>query len=279
MVTNGFDSSQKTSDRALAFVFGASNVRRGLPSLLQIACSTLGSSWDLVITAGHGRSYGATSHVLGRGLPGITSAQWHQHLQHANQRTWALFTDVGNDILYGRTALQISDWLEYCVELLRRDEVKITIVGLPIEVLKRVGRKKFLLLRTIFFPKSDLNFSTALERVERLDEAVRTIAQRYQTDFVEPSSKWYGVDPIHVMYRHYDALWQSALPWLNDKKSPIFIGENEQRAQVIRNALQRWRWMMMLFFVRAHEQTWFAFQRAMMQPALRIDEQRNVWFY
>jgi hypothetical protein len=269
----------ETANRALAFIFGASNVRRGLPSLLQTTCNTLGTNWDLIVTAGHGRSYGAASYVFGRGLPGITSAHWHRHLDQSLQHKWALFTDVGNDLLYGKTPLQISDWLEQCVAVLCRDRAMITIVGLPFEVLKRVGRKKFLLLRTIFFPKSELDFLTALERIELLEESVREIAQRYQTKYVEPSSTWYGMDPIHVMYGYYDVLWQRSLPWLNDEKSPFFIGENEQRSFNANRALQRWRWMMKMFFVRAHEQTWFTFQRSMKQPALRIDAQRNVWFY
>lgn len=279
MVSSDANKPPEVRDRALAFIFGASNVRRGLPSLLQTACNTLGTSWDLVVTAGHGRSYGATSYVFGRGLPGIANADWHRHLDQSHQHKWALFTDVGNDLLYGQTPQQISDWLEQCVSVLIRDQAMITIVGLPFEVLKRVGRKKFLLLRTIFFPKSGLDFLTALERIERLDASVRAIAQRYQTKYVEPSSTWYGMDPIHVMYGYYDVLWQHSLPWLSDKKSPFFIDENEQRALGAIRALQRWRWMMRLLFVRAHEQTWLSFQRSMKQPALCVDTHRNVWFY
>lgn len=279
MVDCRVNPGKKTDERALAFVFGASNVRRGLPSLLQTTQKTLGPSWDLVITAGHGRSYGANSYVLGRGLPGILSAHWQRHLQRDTTLKWALFTDVGNDLFYGREPIEICDWLEQCVAILSRDGAKITIVGIPFEVLKRVGRKKFLLLRTIFFPKSGLNFSAASERIDRLEETLRAVAQRYQTNYVEPSSTWYGIDPIHVMYHQYAALWKKALPWLNDEKSPFFIGENEVSSLSSRDALARWRWMMMLFFIRAHQQTLFSFQRSMQQPALRIDAQQSVWFY
>lgn len=134
-------------------------------------------------------------------------------------------------------------------------------------------------MRTIFFPKSDLDFYTALERIERLEESLRDIAQRYHAKYVEPLSAWYGIDPIHVMYGCYDGLWRRALPWLNDKKSPIFLDESASSSFAMRDAMQRWRWMMMLFFVRADEQTWFSFQRSMRQPALSLDAHRNVWFY
>jgi len=271
--------AEKIDERALAFVFGASNVRRGLPSLLQTTQKTLGPRWDLVITAGHGRSYGASSTVLGRGLPGIISADWQRHLQQDTTRKWALFTDVGNDLFYGREPIEICDWLEQCVAILSRDGATITIVGIPFEVLKRVGKKKFLLLRTFFFPKSGLDFFAASERIDRLEEALCAVAQRYQTNYVEPSSTWYGIDPIHVMYRCYDELWKKVLPWLNDEKSPFFIGKNEISSSSARDSLARWRWMIMLFFVRAHQQTLFSFQRAMKQPALRIDAQQSVWFY
>ena len=267
------------SSKPLVFVFGASNVRRGLPSLLEITRRTLGPQWDLIVTAGHGRSYGTLSHVFGRGLPGIRDAQWKKHLTDGVRNKSALFTDIGNDLLYGATPLQIRDWLDECLSLLTQHDVQITIAGLPVEVLKLVGRKKFFILRTFFFPKSDIDFLTALKRIDDLDEYVREAAQRHQTEFVRPSSTWYGVDPIHVMYRHQQAMWRQTLPWLRDKKSPFFIDENELRQICFEQRMNRWMWMMRLFFIRAQQQTWFTLDRSMTQPAVRFDAQRNVWFY
>ena len=81
------------------------------------------------------------------------------------------------------------------------------------------------------------------------------------------------------MYRHQQAMWRQTLPWLRDKKSPFFIDENERRQICFEQRMNRWMWMMRLFFIRAQQKTWFTLDRSMTQPAVRFDAQRNVWFY
>jgi hypothetical protein len=69
---------------------------------------------------GLGRSYGARSRVLLRGLPGILqSGLWRQLESLPPAPTRALVTDVGNDILYGSSPEQILEWVEESVARLQ----------------------------------------------------------------------------------------------------------------------------------------------------------------
>ncbi len=263
----------------LLLVFGASNVRRGLPNLLQQAYQQLGSRWDVVIVAGHGRSYGSISYALGRKLPGILQANWHSLLTEQQRAKHALVTDVGNDLLYGSSPDEIRIWIEECLAILHRNNVSMTVAGLPNQSLRGIGRKKFLLLRTIFFPKSRLKFCDFFELAKTLDSHLRELAQRYDARFVEPSMQWYGWDPIHMNYRRHADVWNAMLPWLDVKKSLVFIGENHHQRNLTTDFMWRKRMILRLFLVRAERESWFCFNRAMKQPALSFDAQRNVWFY
>jgi hypothetical protein len=52
-------------------MLGASNLAIHLPTVVETAARLWGRPLDLLAAIGHGRSYGMTSRVMGRVLPGI----------------------------------------------------------------------------------------------------------------------------------------------------------------------------------------------------------------
>ena len=79
---------------------GASNLTRGLQTMVSSARASWGSEIEVVAALGHGRSYGATSQFLIRTLPGILECGLWRELESRPQvPTRALLTDIGNDIL------------------------------------------------------------------------------------------------------------------------------------------------------------------------------------
>ncbi|MEX0819484.1 MAG: hypothetical protein WD070_07815, partial [Pirellulaceae bacterium] len=83
-------------------LLGASNIARSPAIVFDSARSAWGSPLDIVAATGHGRSYGMTSCVLGRTLPGILQCGlWEALATRPLVPTAALLTDIGNDILYG----------------------------------------------------------------------------------------------------------------------------------------------------------------------------------
>ena len=57
---------------ARVVLLGASNVAKGLGTLLETAHRVWGRPLELFAALGHGRSYGRDTSVFGRVLPGIT---------------------------------------------------------------------------------------------------------------------------------------------------------------------------------------------------------------
>ncbi len=93
--------SQAQTTRPCVVLLGASNLTRGISTVVGMARGIVGEPSEFLIAMGHGRSYGQRSSVLGRSLPGITQCGLWEALRHARGPTSALITDIGNDVIYG----------------------------------------------------------------------------------------------------------------------------------------------------------------------------------
>jgi hypothetical protein len=92
---------------------GASNLTRGFQTVVATARAAWELDVEVVAALGHGRSYGSSSRLVVRTLPGILeSGLWRQLEWSPQVPTRALVTDVGNDILYGFSAPQILGWVD-----------------------------------------------------------------------------------------------------------------------------------------------------------------------
>ncbi len=138
-------------DRIIAL--GASNLTRGFHAIVSAARSAWGSEIQVIAALGHGRSYGVSSRVAVRTLPGILQSGLWRMLESLPQvPTRALVTDVGNDILYGYPAEQILGWIDQVLFRLQRTTSDIILAGLPLASMQRLSPAKFLIFRSILFP-------------------------------------------------------------------------------------------------------------------------------
>jgi hypothetical protein len=98
---------------ARVVALGASNLTRGLQTVVAAARDAYGADVEVVAALGHGRSYGADSTFLVRTLPGILHSEiWSALDALPDLSTRAIVSDVGNDILYGYSPPQILSWVE-----------------------------------------------------------------------------------------------------------------------------------------------------------------------
>ena len=97
-------------------LLGASNLTMGLGRVYRTLRTLWPEPLDLLVATGHGRSYGFTSYVFSRTLPGIAACGlWHDLAQRVPLPTVALVTDIGNDIVYGSDVSAIAGWVEQCL--------------------------------------------------------------------------------------------------------------------------------------------------------------------
>jgi len=200
-------------------LLGASNLTRGISTVVETSAKVWGRPIDVVAALGHGRSYGMDSTVLGRTLPGILQCGLWQALQQRPQaQTAALVTDIGNDLFYGAAVEQVADWVEQCLDRLARYEAKIIITRLPVCNLPHIRPWQYAIVRSVLFPSCRLTLEEITERACDLDERINRMARERNCALLEPRAEWYGFDPIHVKLRHWSRAWRELLaPWSDEQ--------------------------------------------------------------
>ena len=195
-------------------LLGASNLTRGISTVVAMAGEVVGVPGDFLIAMGHGRSYGQRSTVLGRSLPGITECGLWAALRQGSGPTFALITDIGNDVIYGVPVETIVHWVTECVDRLREAGAAIVVTLPPMQSLETLTPWRFGVARTLLFPGRRMSLTTALDRSRALHDGLQSLGDRDGITLVEPLGHWYGVDPIHPRRRFLVRAWQQAIgPW------------------------------------------------------------------
>jgi hypothetical protein len=188
---------------------GASNLKLGISDAIESAQEALGEPLDVMAALGFGRSYGMQSWVLGRSLEGILSCGlWDERAHRTALPTTALLTDIGNDILYDVPVEQIGKWVDTCLQRLTAFADRLIVVTLPVENVRTLKPWRYLLMRTLLFPKCRLDLKTTIDRALRLNDLVLQIAAHHRAEIASPCPSWYGFDPIHVLRRHRKSAWR-----------------------------------------------------------------------
>jgi hypothetical protein len=210
-------SSARPEPQRRVILLGASNLARGFSTVVDTARATWPVPLDILGAIGHGRSYGQSSFVLGRGLPGIRACGLWQALREGPKLpTTALVTDIGNDLLYGALVGHVVDWVQQCLDAMQPHCEAVVVMLPPVQTVRRMRRKQFQLMRTLFFPSSRLTFEQALERAEQLNDNLTTLLRARGLQEIEPSGDWYGFDPIHIRRRSFSTAWQAAFAPFRD---------------------------------------------------------------
>jgi hypothetical protein len=218
--------SAKSPPRRVVLL-GASNLTRGISTIIDTARRICGAPLEILAALGHGRSYGLTSSVLGRRLPGILQCGlWDSLSAMPPTPTAALITDVGNDILYGASVESILEWVEECLDRLALanapTNAPIVLTLPPTATVTALSPWRYTLIRTCAFPGCRLSRNDAFSRAERLDAGLQELAARRRLRAVRPRIEWYGFDPIHIRRRHWAIAWNEVLSgWNADSREPI----------------------------------------------------------
>jgi hypothetical protein len=198
-----------------AVVLGASNVTRGMASLAANASALLGEPLELLVAAGRGRSYGTWSRVLARSLPSILDSGVWAAARSGAAPTHALITDIGNDLMYGRTPETLLAWVEEALTRLDQLGARTALARLPMARLERLSPVGYSILRrTLFAQHQPPPFQEALARARAVHAGIAELAARHGATIVDPSLTWYGADPIHLCVSRHAVAWRGLLaPW------------------------------------------------------------------
>jgi hypothetical protein len=191
---------------------GASNLTRGLHTVVATAREAWGPEVEVLAALGHGRSYGAPSRILARTLPGILECGlWRALDARPEPRTRALVTDVGNDILYGYSAEQTLAWVDEALHRLEGHTHDVVVTDLPLHSIRRLSRARFLLFRSLLVPSCRLSLAQVLERAEAVHAGLAELAAAHGLALFRLKAEWYGLDPIHIRPGLWRSAWQQIL--------------------------------------------------------------------
>jgi hypothetical protein len=229
---------------ARVVLLGASNLTRGLSTVIETARVDLGSPLEVLAALGHGRSYGMRSTVLGRSLPGIVDCGlWRRLEAHTGPPCYALLTDIGNDVVYGAAPQTIVGWVEWCIDRLRAVEARLILTRPPMDSLHTMHRWQFEIMRRVLFPSHQVTFGDALRRTEELDRGIQELARRHPATLVALPGSWYGFDPIHIPMRRWAGAWKTILAsWTQDEGAPLASGSVRRWAR-LHTAAPQHRWL------------------------------------
>ena len=211
--------------RRRVVLLGASNLARGLSTVLQTARGTWGAPVDVLAALGRGRSYGARSRFLIRSLSGILDCGlWPAlaaHRARGEAPTAALVTDIGNDILYGSSVRTIAEWVAEALDRLLDAQARVCVTQLPVANLETLSPRRFEICKKILVPQCPLHFEEVCERTRQLNEAVIALADARRIPIVAQRAEWYGIDPIHLRMRAWPSAWCEIMsPWLDGQAVP-----------------------------------------------------------
>jgi hypothetical protein len=250
-------------DRQTLVALGASNLTRGLSTVVNTARAAFGEALDVVAALGHGRSYGVRSSFLFRSLPGILeSGLWARLGEPSRGR--ALITDVGNDILYHVHVGTILEWVRACAARLSEMGLEVVLTDLPIESLRRLNPLRFMLFRSVFVPTCRHSLREALVRAEAVNAGIVALAAEKHHTLVRLRPDWYGFDPIHIR----PAAWAEA--W----RTIVLAGRNGSREPPRAPGVGALR-----LYLAPPERRWlFGVEGGRPQPAVEAGSTR-IWLY
>lgn len=246
---------------ARVVAIGASNLTRGLQTIVATARTTWGPDVEIVAALGHGRSYGTASAFLVRRLPGILDSGLWRSLEDAPRvPTRALVTDVGNDILYGFPAARILGWVDDALARLAQMTDDIVLTGLPMDSIRRLSPRLFLAARTVLAPSCRLSQTAVTSTAEEVQAGLERLAAARGVRFVPLQPSWYGLDPIHIR----PALWPQA--WQEILGASCDLGSS--RLEALR-----------LYAMRPQRQWLCGIEQRAPQRGVRLTRGGRVWLY
>ena len=262
-------AEQANSTPTTIVLLGASNLTRGISTVVETLRLMHGSPLRIFTAMGHGRSYGLHSSVLGRSLCSMLECNlWSAVTRESNGHAprFALLTDIGNDIMYGAMPEQIVGWIEQCIDRLEECGVQhMNITALPTGSLRRVKRWQFAIVRAVLFPSRHIKFETAISRALETQDLIEDLVRQRgpMLRLVQHDGDWYGFDPIHIRRRNWPAAWTR------------FLAENDHASQRARRSFRRWQRL------RRHmpaRYDLFGWPRTCAQP-LRIGQDIHIEMY
>ena len=219
-------TSLSTGNEQTIILLGASNISLGWRPLIQSVLARRSRPIHLLTAHGMGRSYIAPSRFGWRLAPGILETQLWHHLRdgHTQPPSAALITDLGNDLVYGRSVDDILQAAEEVICRIRQSNpvCPIVVTRPPLASVESLSMVRYRLFRTAIFPFCKLSLHEAIAGTQELDRRIRALNH---VEIASTQQKWFGLDPIHIRRSFRREAFESFLaPWPDESDTAPIHG-------------------------------------------------------
>jgi len=203
------NSPIQTAQPYLFIFLGASNLARGYGALADCLIHCLSPDpVEILHALGPGRGYSAEGGIFNITYPPIGSSgilESAKRRKEKARKVIALITDIGNDIMYGVPAPEITACLGTLLQKLNALEAEVFIHPIPLDFSKDVSERQFRILRSIFYPHSRIDYLKAKEAVALVNGFLRDRAGG-RIHLLPSAKDFCGVDKIHYsIFRSHKA--------------------------------------------------------------------------
>lgn len=209
-------ANRAAEKRRTVLVLGASNVSLAWSEIVSLVTQSSTEPVDLVTAHGMGRAYVTRSSGFAfRRLPGILhSGLWDAFDDFGTDDTPSvLITDLGNDLLYGRSVSEVIDGAVQCLHRIRewRPHADFVLTAPPLESVLSLSPMRFRIFKRLLFPFSSLTLPEVKKATQDLFDGVQQISHDESIKIFVPPNRCFGFDPIHVRHRHRRDVFHSML--------------------------------------------------------------------
>ncbi|MFQ5715571.1 MAG: hypothetical protein ACE5GQ_00560 [Nitrospinales bacterium] len=218
-------SAPSGAPKPILFVFlGASNLARGHRALARcLEASLHPRPVRFLYALGPGRGYCAWAGFLNKVYPPISGSPIFDAIRRqaaTSAGVVALVSDIGNDIMFDIPAETITEKLRHIFRQFLELDARALVTPIPSFFETELGRRSFLFLRALFYPKSKVTHEQAVS-------AVRTINRFLEKSANENISLIDGLDPFIGWDKIHYSVLKNHLAWSRIAKKILEeLGEN-----------------------------------------------------
>ena len=228
-------------------LLGASNVTLAWPRIIRLLSSMFPEELEIYTAHGMGRSYcQERSGFALRQLPGILRSDLWEALPTTSEystASFALITDLGNDLVYGRSPTEVADAAIETVKRIRKwnNNCRIVMTRPPVESVNHLGRLRFSVCKAALFPFSGLKLPATQQATQELDDNIVHLAGTLNIPLAQPQTDWYWLDPIHVRWKHQTAAFEQIMRLWGQQPQSEHL---RQTSKLLTRPLANKRWVL-----------------------------------
>lgn len=206
----GSDNTAKVDPEFLFVLLGASNLARGYSALTRHLTKNISHS-QFINALGPGRGYCARGGLFNFSYLPIGQCRVMKSAEsHARQgaRIAILFSDIGNDIMYGVPADSLIECLDSLIEKSLSINAEVFLTSIHVDVSRDMSKTAFKLLKALFYPNSPVTFDHADSAVKSVNHYIQNKAnENERVHTVSGLGPFCGLDKIHFSFLKCHLAW------------------------------------------------------------------------